>query len=244
MQLRGFYHSLAVVNGQTVLPVGGPLFDDGPSVGRRGEDAHSRQVTEDASRALSRLAPYSFLVCFSASIPGCMRVAVHRGDGEVEYVRIGISIREGEDGPEPMFYSFAGQWAGGQQAGARRRQGLKAARVLFSLVCVCACACVDGGGGADPFRRPATGSIAELLERVYAEGPGVQFRAGAIVKDDLEVAGDRYGVKYHRRSAVMAAPEVIQDDGDGDGDGADDDDDDSFEVRHPQVAASQEPSRR
>jgi hypothetical protein len=65
------------------------------------------QVAEDVTGALTRLAPYSFLVCFSATIPGCLRVGVHLGADHVEYVRIGVSVREG--GGEPFRYSFAGQ---------------------------------------------------------------------------------------------------------------------------------------
>jgi hypothetical protein len=176
------------------------------------------QVAEDVTEALARLAPYSFLVCFSASIPGCLRVGVHLGDGQVEYVRIGVSVREG--GAEPIRYSFAGQRAGwlAAPAPAPNRQG--ADNKCWGLLLLL----------SDPLGRPATPSIAELLRRVYETGPQEAFRAGDMTgrRGDLEAPGDRYGVKYHPRSAIVPAPEVIDDDDDDD-----DVDDDDGQVRLP-----------
>jgi hypothetical protein len=51
-----------------------------------------RQVSEDASVALSRLPDFSFVVCFSVSVAGCLRVAVHVGDGEIEYLRLQVQV--------------------------------------------------------------------------------------------------------------------------------------------------------
>jgi hypothetical protein len=67
-------------------------------------------VTEDVTAALARLPTWSFALCFSMSIAGCMRVGVHQGDGEVEYVRVQVSLlEEAGGGPEPILYGFSGE---------------------------------------------------------------------------------------------------------------------------------------
>jgi hypothetical protein len=64
---------------------------------------------------------------------------------------------------------------------------------------------------ADPQQEPPTRSLAELLRRVYETGPDVDFTPAAIDKNDMEVTGDRYDVKYHPRSAVVPPPPVVFD---------------------------------